>query len=500
MIIFIIIGVFFGYFIKTFIIQRKKQNIELEIGRMKLDAEKEVLILIQDGKDEKNRIIKEGEEKNQKKEKENIEKKRELVEKEEKIIQQEIKISELELKLNNQLSEVEKEKIKLSKRDLEQVKELESIAGITRQEALNKIYQKLEEENKEDLFLESSRLDNEKRKILEEKSKEILAQGIQKYSNEVNNAMTTTVVKIESEDEKGKIIGKEGRNIRTFERVTGVQLLIDESPNSVTISSFDPIRREIANRVLLKLLDDGIVQPAKIEEYHQLAVEEVVEIIREKGENAAKEVELYNLDPELMEILGRLYFRTSYGQNVLQHSLEMAHIAGVIAEELGADVRVVKTAALFHDIGKAVDFETEGTHVEIGRRILKQYKISDKVIMAMQSHHNEYPNENIESYIIDAADKISGARPGARSDNAEMYIKKLQGLERITSEFKGVQEAYALSAGREVRVFVKPEEVNDFVAKKMARQIALKIEEELQYPGEIKVAVIREKKIITFAR
>ena len=499
-IILTIIGVFFGYFLKVFILQRKKQSAELEIERMKFDAEKEVFKIIESGKEQRNKIIKDGKRENQE-EKQKIEKEINRLEKREEYLaelEREVKNREEFLKIKE--ISLEKKETILKERDLEQIKKLEKISSLTSQEAKEEILSKIESEYKEDLFLASSKMENENKNILIEKAKNILGEAIQKYSNEVNNTLVTTVVKISSDDEKGKIIGKDGKNIRAFERVTGVQLIVDDGPGIVTISSFDPIRREIANRVLLKLLNDGIVQPVRIEEYHAEAAGEVIEIMREKGEQAVKEADLYNIHPELIEILGRLHFRTSFGQNVLKHSLEMVHIAGVIAEELGADVKTVKIAALFHDIGKAVDFETEGTHVEIGRKILKQFKINEAVIKAMQSHHREYPNETLESYIIDAADAISASRPGARSDNAEMYIKKLQGLERITSEFKGVQEAYALSAGREVRVFVKPEEVNDFVAKKMARQIALRIEEELQYPGEIKVAVIREKKAITFAR
>jgi len=499
-IILTIIGVFFGYFLKAFILQRKKQSAELEIERMKFNAEKEVFKIIESGKEQKNKIIKDGKKYNQE-EKNKIDKEINRLEKrEENLTELEREVKNREEFLKMKEISLEKKELNFKEKDLEQIKKLEKISSLTSQEAKKEIFKKIESEYKEDLFLASSKMENENKNILIEKAKDILGEAIQKYSNEVNNTLVTTVVKISSDDEKGKIIGKDGRNIRAFERVTGVQLIVDDGPGIVTISSFDPIRREIANRVLLKILDDGIVQPARIEEYHTEAAGEVIEIMKEKGEQAVKEVDLYNIHPELIEILGRLHFRTSFGQNVLKHSLEMVHIGGVIAEELGADVKTVKMAALFHDIGKAVDFETEGTHVEIGRKILKQFKINEDVIKAMQTHHREYPNETLESFIIDAADSISGGRKGARSDNAEMYIKKLEGLERITSEFKGVKEAYALSAGREVRVFVKPEEVNDFMAKKMARQIALKIEEELKYPGEIKVAVIREKKAITFAR
>ncbi len=490
----------FGYFLKTFFEQRKKNNIDLKLQKMELEAEKKALDIIEGANKEKNRIIEFAQKEILNKENQNELERKRLREKEKFLeeFQQELKEQEKEL----EKKEIESKEIisNYQKKIREEIEFLEKISGISEKEAKNILFSKVEENYKKDLFLATKKLELEKKQLLEERAKELISLAIQKYSAEVNNSLVSTVVKIDSDDEKGKIIGKDGRNIRTFERLTGVQLIIDEGPEVVTISSFDPIRREIANRVLKQLLEDGIVQPAKIEGYYEKAVEDVVEIIRNKGEEAAKEAGVYNLHPELLEILGRLHFRTSYGQNVLRHSLEMVHIAGVIAEELGLNVSVVKAAALLHDIGKAVDFETEGTHVEIGRRILKQYNVDDEIIKAMQSHHKEYPNENLESFIIDAADAISAARPGARSDSAEMYIQKLEGLERITSEFAGVREAYALSAGREVRVFVKPDEVDDYLAQKMAREIAVKIEEELKYPGEIKVAVIREKRAITFAR
>ncbi len=366
-------------------------------------------------------------------------------------------------------------------------------------QALNKLQEKIEKNNQQDLFIQMRKLESLKKEDLENKSKEIIALGIQKFSKNIENNLVTSSVKI-ADEEKGKIIGKEGRNIKCFEAETGVQLLIDQNPGEIVISSFDPIRREVAVISLEKLLTDGIINPAKIEDFVKEARNSVIEKMSEMGKYAAEEVGLFNTPKEVLDILGRLHYRSSYGQNVLKHSIEMAHIAEVMAEELGADVYVAKVAALLHDIGKAVDFETKGTHVEIGIKILKKNGIDNEIIKAMQTHHREYPNENLESYIVDAADAISGSRPGARSDNADMYIKKLEGLEKITKEFDGVSNAYALSAGREVRVFVKPDEVDDFNAAKMAREIALRIEEELKYPGEIKVALIREQRIIEFAR
>ncbi|MEK7148159.1 MAG: HDIG domain-containing metalloprotein, partial [Patescibacteria group bacterium] len=278
------------------------------------------------------------------------------------------------------------------------------------------------------------------------------------------------------------------------------EVIVDDTPNSITLSSYDPVRRAVAKLALENLIADGRIQPAKIEEFVEQAESEVNKIIKEKGEEAALECEIYNLDQKLLAILGRLYFRSSYSQNVLKHSVEMAHIAGMLAEELGANVQVAKAGALLHDIGKALDHEVAGTHVEIGRRILQKFGVAEEIIKAMQAHHEEYPYETIESIIVQTADAVSGGRPGARRDNLENYLKRLSDLEAIATSFEGVEKAYALQAGREIRVFVTPDKISDLEAKKMAREIALRIESELKYPGEIKVNVIREARSIEFAR
>jgi ribonuclease Y len=316
----------------------------------------------------------------------------------------------------------------------------------------------------------------------------------------VHADVLTTNIAIPSDDIKGKIIGREGRNIRTFERVTGVDLIVDDTPGTITLSCFDPVRRQVARVALENLIIDTRIQPAKIEEAVEKAKDEIARVMKEKAEQAAYEVGLHGIDPKLMAILGRLYFRTSYGQNVMQHSIEMAHIAGILATELGADVKIAKMGALFHDIGKAVDHAVQGTHVEIGRRILEKFGVDKRVILAMQAHHEEYPYETVESIIVQVADAISGGRPGARRDSVENYIKRLQELEAIATSFQGVEKAYAIQAGREVRIFVKPEEVSDFEAHELARNIALRVENEMHYPGEVKINVIRETRSIEFAR
>jgi len=323
---------------------------------------------------------------------------------------------------------------------------------------------------------------------------------VHRLGNSVVSDVLATTISLPSDEIKGKIIGKEGRNIRAFERATGVDVIVDDTPGTITLSSYDPIRRQIARIALENLILDGRIQPAKIEEMVKKAEEEINTIIKKKGAEAAYAAKVQNVDPKLLMILGRLYFRTSYGQNVLDHSVEMAHLAGMLAAELGANESVARAGALFHDIGKAVDHEVPGTHVEIGRRILQKFGVEEAVVKAMQAHHEEYPYETPESMIVQVADAISGGRPGARRDSIENYIKRLEELEAIANGQPGVEKSYAIAAGREIRVIVKPEEITDLEARKLARDIADKVEKELQYPGEIKVSVIRETRVIEYAR
>jgi ribonuclease Y len=310
----------------------------------------------------------------------------------------------------------------------------------------------------------------------------------------------TAHVELQSDEQKGKIIGKEGRNVRAFERATGVDVLVDESPGYIVLSSFDPVRREIARVALQELLKDGRIQPAKIEEVVEQARAEVAKTVRAMGEKAAYDANVPNLEPELITILGRLHFRTSYGQNVLYHSVEMANIAGIIAVEIGANESVARAGALLHDIGKCVSHEVAGTHVEIGIRILQKYNVSEEVILAMRAHHEEYPYETPESIIVQVADSISGSRPGARRDSMENYVKRLTELENIAKNLAGVERAFAIAAGREIRVLVNPTTLNEYETNALARTIATTIESQLRYPGEIKVHVIRETRVVSYAR
>lgn len=378
--------------------------------------------------------------------------------------------------------------------------ELARIANFSEEEARERLVEEVEKAQQASLLARIQKLEANGRKQLEEKARSILLSTIHRLANPVNAEVMALSVPIPSEEIKGKIIGKDGRNIKAFERATGVDLIIDESPDHITLSSFDPLRRHIAKVALEILIDDGRIQPAKIEETVQKVRSQTEALMRERGQQAAYEAGAVGLDPKLVALLGRLHFRTSYGQNVLTHSVEMAHIAGMLAEQLGADAEVARAGALLHDIGKAVDHEVSGTHVEIGRRILEKFGVDPRVIQAMQSHHEEYPYETPESIIVQIADAVSASRPGARRDTVERYLERLEELERIAAGFAGVEKAYAISAGREIRIFVNPGKVSDLAAHELARKIALRIQEELKYPGEIKVNVIRENRVVEFAR
>ncbi len=391
-----------------------------------------------------------------------------------------------------------KEKLEEKERNID--KEKEAYLGVSKESLLEAMISKLEKEHERDLLSRLYKLDREGDKKLEEKARDILVSAVYRIGNTEVASFTTSQIELEDIEIKGKIIGKEGRNIKTFERLTGVDLLVDEAPNLLVVSCFDPVRRAIAKNALEMLIKDGRIQPAKIEEYVEKAKRDIGLFMKKKGEEAVMECGLVGVPDALVPLLGRLYFRTSYGQNVLNHSIEMAHIAGLLATELGVDVYVAKAGALFHDIGKAVDHEIKGTHVEIGRKILARYGVDERIILAMQSHHEEYPYETTESILVQVADAISGGRPGARKDTAERYIERLEGLEAIALTFAGIEKVYALQAGREIRIFVSPALVSDLESRVLARAIAERVEDELRFPGEIKITVIRESQAIEFAR
>jgi ribonuclease Y len=493
-------GVALGYYLRLIISLGKKGSMELEIKEMMLKAQEEAKKIVLEAEKQSASILKEARQETKERE-EKIQKTEErLIKKEDLLDKRQSDIDKDTEELKQKIAEVKKVKEKVEEMEKNKLEELQRIAKMSEDEAKNHLISIIEKKYSEDLFDRMQKLEKEGEERLEKRAQEILATAIQRLGNSVSADVLTTTITIPSDEVKGKIIGKEGRNIKAFERATGVEIIVDDTPGAITISSFDPIRRQIARVALENLILDGRIQPAKIEAMVEKATQEINKIIKEKGAQAAYECGVMNLDPRLLSILGRLHFRTSYGQNVLQHSIEMAHIAGMIAEEIGANVAVAKAGALLHDIGKAVDHEVQGTHVEIGRRILQKFGVDEAIIKAMQPHHGEYPYETVESFIVQTADAISGSRPGARRDTVENYLKRLEELETIASSFEGVEKAYALQAGREIRIFVTPTTVSDYDAKKIAQDVARRIESELKYPGEIKVMVIRETRAIEYAR
>jgi ribonucrease Y len=494
------VGVAFGYFLRWIISLGQRGSVELRIKQMELHAREEAKKITEEAENKAEETLKET--RAEFKERDEKMKKTEdrLIKKEEFLDKRQLDIDKEIEQVKEKVSEIKVIREKAEILEKEKYEELQKISKLSEEEAKNILIRDMEKKYEEDITVRMQKLENTGTEKIETRAKEILTSSIQRLANSVSSEVFSTTVTIPSDEIKGKIIGKEGRNIKAFERVSGVEIIVDDTPGLITISSYDSVRRQIAKVALENLIQDGRIQPVKIEEMVEKAKQEINKTIKEKGEAAAYECGVFNLDPRIVSILGRLHFRTSYGQNVLQHSIEMSHISGMLATEIGANVAVAKAGALLHDIGKAVDHEISGTHVEIGKRILQKFGADEKIIRAMESHHGEYPYSTLESYIVQSADAISGARPGARRDSVENYLKRLTELETIATSMKGVEKAYALQAGREVRVFVTPSEVNDLEAKDIARDIAVRIENELKYPGEIRVVVIRESRTIEFAR
>jgi ribonuclease Y len=478
----------------------KRRSIEIDIKQMIVGAKEEAQKITDEAKKKSEEQLVNLKEEEKKREQEWKEKDARLVKKDAFLDERQVEVNKEAEGLKTKVEEIKKIQEKVLKIEADKIVELERVAKLTEVEAKDELLKDVEKKYEEDILVKIQKLENSNEEKLDRRAKDILATSIQRLASSTASELMTTVVTIPNNEIKGKIIGKEGRNIRAFERAAGVELIVDDTPGSIVISSFDPIRRQVARLALENLILDGRIQPAKIEELVEKAKEEINKIIKEKGEQAVYECGIFNFDPRVVAILGRLYFRTSYGQNVLQHSIEMAHIAGMLAEELGADVAVAKAGALVHDIGKALDHEVQGTHIEIGMRILQKFGADEKIITAMKSHHDDFPYESIEAVIVQTADAISGGRPGARRDSVENYLKRLQELEALVNAFPAVEKSYALQAGREIRIFVTPEKISDAEAKLMARDVAMKIEQELKYPGEIKVTMIRETRIIEYAR
>ena len=498
------IGIVAGYFTRKNISEAKigeadslAKNI---IDQANKDAETMKKEKLLEAKEEIHKFRSDAEKENRERRNELQKYERRVIQKEESLDRKQQSMENKESNLNQKLRAVDEKQKEVEAIKVKQLEKLEDISGITSEKAKDIILSNAEKEVRHEMSIMIKEIETQAKEDAEKKSREIIGYAIQKCAADHVAETTVTVVNLPNDEMKGRIIGREGRNIRTLETLTGIDLIIDDTPEAVILSGFDPIRREIARIALEKLISDGRIHPARIEEMVEKAKKEVDNIIKEYGEQAIFETGVHSLHPELVKLLGRLNYRTSYGQNVLKHSIEVAHIAGIMAAEIGADIKLAKRAGLLHDIGKAVDHEMEGTHVEIGMDLLRRYKESKDVIHAMSTHHGDYEPQTVEAVLVTAADAISAARPGARRETLEAYIKRLEKLEEIANSYEGVDKSFAIQAGREIRIMVKPEKINDEEIHLLARDITKKIEEELEYPGQIKVSIIRETRAVEYAK
>ena len=494
------VGSVLGYLARQSIAKKQLGTAEGKINKMTTEAEEKARNVLLEAKNKAVEVLEEV--------------KKDEKKRQEQIFHLEKRLENREENLDRKMDETEREKrnlivkvdeIKRIRKETEsarqeQLKRLEKIAGLSKEDAKKILLQLAEEQNKELLAEKIKKLEKSGHEEIEKKARNMMSLALQRYAGSHAAETTTSTVSIPSDELKGRIIGREGRNIKTLERLTGIEVIVDDTPEAIVLSGFNPVRRETARIALEKLITDGRIHPTRIEEAVNFAKTEVNNKIKEAGEAAAYDVGIAGLDPKLIQLLGRLRFRTSYGQNVLLHSLEVAHLSGALAAELGANVSLAKKAGLLHDIGKAIDHEVQGTHIEIGINILQKFGIGKDVIDAVKSHHEDYPFESNEAMIVAAADALSASRPGARKDTLEDYLKRLEDLENVAQSFPEVEKTYAIQAGREIRVFVKPDKVDDLGAIKLARSIADKIEQELKYPGEIKVNVLRETRAVEVAR
>ncbi|MCL5428899.1 MAG: ribonuclease Y [Chloroflexi bacterium] len=495
-----ILAVIVGYAIKHFQVEGAKRRQKEEADRIILEAKEEAKTIELKAKNE-------ALETRQRAEADIDRKRKDLSREDDQLRQRRIeldkrteKLEERDQSLNRRQSALDKRDNELEEKRKEIVARLESVSSMTRAEARKVLMDEVERESRADMARIMRQIEGEAREEGEKKARNIISLAIQRVASEHVAESTTSVVALPSDEMKGRIIGRNGRNIRSFEQAAGVDVVVDDTPEAVTISSFDPVRREVARRALAKLVVDGRIHPASIEKTLQKEQQEVDKAIVEAGEQAVYDAGVPNLNKEIVKMLGRLQFRTSYGQNQLHHAVETSRIAAVLAAELGANIELSKVGGLLHDLGKAMDHNTEGTHAAIGAEFARRYGVNPAVVNAIASHHHEVEQEGVESVIVEAADAISGARPGARRESLEQYVKRIKALEDLANSYKGVVQSYALQAGREVRIIVKPEDIDDLEAARMARDIAKQIEETMQYPGQIKVTVLRETRASEFAK
>ena len=491
----VIIGLLIGYVIRKNISEAKigqaetlAEEIVEKANRDSETVKKEKLL---EAKEEIHRLRTEGERENKERRNEVQKYEKRVLQKEETLDRKMQSLEQKEVNLSRKVEDVKKKEAEVDQIRDKQVQKLESISGFTTEEAKEIILSNAERDVRREMSLMIKEKEYKAKEEAEKRAREIIGYAIQKCSADHVAETTVSVVNLPNDEMKGRIIGREGRNIRALETLTGIDLIIDDTPEAVILSGFDPIRREVARIALENLISDGRIHPARIEEMVEKGKKEVQSIIKEAGEQAMFDTGVHGLHPEIVKLLGRLKYRTSYGQNVLKHSIEVSILAGIMAEEIGADPKLAKRAGLVHDIGKAVDHEIEGTHIEIGMDLLKKYKESKEVIHAMSTHHGDYEPQTVEAVLVTAADAVSAARPGARRETLESYIKRLEKLEEITNSYEGVEKSFAIQAGREVRIMVKPEEVSDEEMHLLARDMTKRIEEDLDYPGQIKVSIIR---------
>ncbi len=500
----LVVGLLIGYIYRKNVGEKTIGSAEQKAKNLILDAEtksetikKEITL---EAKEEAHRMRSEAEREVRERRNEIQRSERRLIQKEESVDRKLENIEKREEGISRTEKEIAEKKKELDRFLEKQIEELEKISGLTADEAKAILLDEIEKDVRHDASIMIKDIESKAKDEADRKAKEIITGAIQRCAADHVAESTVSVVALPNDEMKGRIIGREGRNIRAIETLTGVDLIIDDTPEAVIISGFDPVRREIARVALEKLIMDGRIHPARIEEMVEKATKEVNGIIKSEGEQATFEVGIHNLHPELVRLLGRLKYRTSYGQNVLKHSVEVAHLSGLMAGELGLDVKLAKRAGLLHDIGKALDHEYEGTHVDIGIQVLKKYKESEAVINGMAAHHGDYEPKSMEAVLIAAADALSAARPGARRETLDAYIKRLEKLEEIANTTPGVDKSFAIQAGREIRIIAKPDEVNDDGIAMLARDISKKIESELEYPGQIKVNVVRETRAIDYAK